>query len=663
MYTVFYARGVTRTTRLIRALRPRRGGRLPLALLVAVCTLAVTAAVSDAGAVPPGLRFAQIGHWTASPSQGTVFHVNGASRTIDAQAQVDGMEPGSQVVQGPTSGFVVGKDKIQEFGKSSLTVEQTSIPPTGEQPVALEVTGGPYLIYREAGTVVRLGGGEPATVQAGPGLGQPVATPEGALWLQRTDTNVLCLLGADTERLSCPATAPVGHTGALSVVGKQAVFVDTSNDTVTPLTGDGLGRPVKLDVDLPADAKIATADVGGRIAVIDQSAGRLHLVDGSGVGEGRSGPVVSRELPAGDWAPPAASRSSVVLLDLRGNTVRTFDRDGRPQRVTAVPPEAGEARLGRGEDQRVYVDGGEGKHVLVVGDDGSAGAVPLVGAPRPGSPQRPVSPPTEAPVSSPAGPATPRGTGGGPRATTTTSPPGNGAPRPQAGPPAPTRERTRPTTAPPPPPPPAAPPTRKTVAPPSPPGMPPGLTASVQGANIRVTWRAAKANGATVTGYRVSWTPASGGGAGSDDRAGSSRSMTISGPTRGVSYKITVSAQNSAGRGSAATTRITVPRPKPTVRVSRGAGVDHAEDCQRPECAWTRVEMRGFAPNSRYKINPWSSAWDQWNGGARLTTDSNGTLIVDDRFAFGGVGQTVWVVIQGPGVDDLESNHYLWRSE
>ncbi|MCA2218170.1 fibronectin type III domain-containing protein [Jidongwangia harbinensis] len=649
---------MTRTSQLIRALRPRRGGRLPLALLVAVGAVGVTAAVSDAGTAPPGLRFAQIGHWIASPAQGTVFHVNGASRTVDAQARVDGMDRGSQVVQGPTSGYVVSKDKILEFGKSSLAVEQSMTPPTGEQPVAVEAKGGPYLVYREAGTVVRLGGGEPATIPAGRGLGQPVVTPDGTLWLQRTDSNVLCLLTADTDRLSCPASAPVGHTGALSVVGRQAVFVDTRDDTLTPVSAGGLGRATKAGVDLPADAKIAGADVGGRIAVVDPSAGRLHLVDGSGVRDGRAGRPLTRELPAGEYAPPAAGRSSVVLLDLRGNTVRTYDREGRPQRVTAVPPEAGEARLGRGEDQRVYVDGGEGRHVLVVGDDGSAGAVPLIGTPTSGAAPRPQAPPTE----KPAGPATPR------PPTPAAGPPAPGAPRPQVE--TPTRDRaprrpatadrprsrtTRPSGATARPPRATARPPRATATPPSRPGMPRGLAASAQGTTIRVTWRAAAANGAAVTGYRVTWTAASGGGGGTVNRSGGSRSATLTGLTRGVSYRITVAAQNSAGRGAAATTRATVPRPARSVTVSRGRTTSHSDDCTPPDCAYIRVEMRGFAPNRSYQIEVFSSEWGNFNPGARLRTDRSGTLIVSDRFPFNGVGQRVWVTVDG-----LESNHYRW---
>jgi hypothetical protein len=186
--------------------------------------------------------------------------------------------------------------------------------------------------------------------------------------------------------------------------------------------------------------------------------------------------------------------------------------------------------------------------------------------------------------------------------------------------------------------------------------MPPRLKASASGTSVKVSWGAAAANGATVTGYRVTWTPSGGGRAGSANRVGSSRSMTVSGLERGKTYRITVAAQNAAGRGSAATRSVSVPRAARSLTVSRGGSTTHGS-CKPPKCAWIRVVMRGYAPNTSYKIDVFSSEWGNFNPGARLSTDASGTLIVSDRFAFGGVGQRVWVTAGG-----LESNHYLWPS-
>lgn len=611
---------VTRT----RSDRRRLGtGRLPLVLLLGLALTAVTAAVSGASTPPEGLRFAQGGHWVASPSLGLIFHVNGAARTVDARADVGSIEPGTQVVQGETSGYVVGRSRIVEFGKSNLSVERTITAPTGERPVAIETAGGPYLVYREVGRVIRLGN-PPATIPAGGPLGEPVATRDGTLWLHRTDSGVLCRLAADADRISCPTAAPAGHTGALTIVAERPVFVDTTADTLTPVTDDGLGRPAPIGVDVPPTARVAPADVDGRVAILDPTQRRMHLVDARRLGKERAtGRPVTVALPDGDYADPTSSRSSVVLLDRKRKAVLTYNSAGEQQRVVAVPPEAGEPTLTRGEDQRVYVDGAEGRHVLVVDHDGQGGLVPLTEG---GKPRRPGPP--EPPRGEPEPSPTPR-----PRRTE----PRRDVDRPGDRP-APQR---------------AAPTTRRPV-PASPPGMPPNLRATARGDNLQVTWGAAAANGASVTAYRVSWARVSGGGAGSVTRSGSSRSATLSGLTRGVAYQITVVAQNSAGRGSPATVRATLPLPSRSVTVSRGSDTTYKDKCLAPDCAFMRIVLRGFEPNTRYKIKPHSERWPDYNPGATRRTDSEGNLTFED-FPFGSPGQYIWVTVDG-----VTSNRYLW---
>src|SRR5688500_4659279 len=87
------------TSRLMRALRPRRGGRLPLVLLAVACAAGVTAAVADASPVPPALTFAQVGRWIAQPDKDSVLHVNGASGTVDARMQAAQLDPAGQGTQ------------------------------------------------------------------------------------------------------------------------------------------------------------------------------------------------------------------------------------------------------------------------------------------------------------------------------------------------------------------------------------------------------------------------------------------------------------------------------------------------------------------------------------------------------------------------------------
>jgi hypothetical protein len=636
MYRFFYARPVTKlgfprrfVTRLARDRGPLRRVRVPLVLLVGTSLVAVTAAMSGATTPAPGLRFTQAGHWVANSALGTVFHVNGSARTVDARATIDGLEPGSRVVQGDTSGYVVGRSRILEFGKSSLSVEQTLTPPSGERPVAVEVKGGPYLVYREAGRVVRLGDSS-VTIPTGGPLGAPVATPDGTLWLHRTGSNVFCQLAPDADRVSCTAAAPAGHTGVLTVVDKRAVFVDTETDTLSPVTDEGLGRPTRAGMDLPPTAQVAGSDVHGRVVMLDPTARRMHLVDATGLGTDRaSAAPVTVSLPDGAYSAPVASRSSVVLLDLRRNTVLTYDSTGKQQQVTPMPPETGEAQLSRGDDERVYVEGAEGRHVMVVDHDGGVGLVPVVGTENPDASTSPVAPPAE-PTPGPTTPTPARST-----PEREPAPPRTGADAPGA----PTRST----------------PDRAPV-PASPPGMPPNLKATAGNGNIVVNWGAAAGNGAAVSGYGVAWAPASGSGGGSATQPGSARSMTITGLTRGVTYRITVTAQNSAGRGTPATVRATVPLPARSVTVSRASATTYENLCHAPDCAFMKVVMRGFKPNTSYKILPHSSEWYDYNPGTTLRTDRNGNLTFED-FPFDAVGQQVWVTVDG-----VESNRYLWRA-
>jgi hypothetical protein len=600
-----------------------RRARLPLALLVGASLLAVTAAVSAADGSAPGLRFAPGGHWFASPALDLVFHINGSARTVDAQTTVDGIEPGSQVVQGDTSGYVVSQSRIVEFGKSSLSVEQSVVTPTGERPVAVEVAGGPYLVYREAGTVVRLGD-SPATIPAGGALGEPVTTPDGTLWLHRPDSGVICKLARGADRMSCPAAAPAGNSGALTVVRERPVFVDTTANTLSPVTDGGLGRPTRIGVDAPPTARVAPADVDGRVAILDPAGQRMYLVDGTALGTDRdSAAPVTVDLPDGAYAAPSATRSSVVLLDRRGNTVLTYSGSGERLREVEVPPDAGEPSLRRGEDERVYVDGTEGTHVLVVDHVGGVGQVPVPGGEQAATSPTPTGPPTS-PAAPPTSPAAPR---------TGAEPPPRSVRPPSRG--------TDGTTPP--------------ALPASPPGMPPNLRASVQGGNVLVTWSAAAANGAAVSGYHITWARVSGGGGGSTTRPGGARSYAISGLTRGVAYRITVAAQNSAGRGSPATVSATVPVTR-TATVSRGRAESFGQSCVAPDCALMRVQLRGFKPNTSYQVTPYSNHESYTNPGAARTTDGNGNLTFE-AFHFGIVGARVWVVVDG-----VESNHYLWEA-
>ncbi|MBP2181124.1 fibronectin type III domain-containing protein [Amycolatopsis magusensis] len=591
--------------------RIRWRGRAPLVVTVVAIATAVGVAVSGAAKPEGGVDFFQSGHWVFNGLLGTVFHIDGASRAIDAQLGLPGADPGSQVVQGETGGYVVGGNRIIEFGKSDLAVEKTLSPPADERPVALEVAGGPYLVYRESGQVVRLGD-TMLTLPTGGRLNDPVATSAGDVWLHQKESNSLCELARDADRLNCPDNAPSGHTGGLSVVADQPVFIDTSTDTVHPLGDDGLGEGSALGVDAPPTARFAGTDVAGRIAVLDGQGHRMHLVDTT---PAKAAPVTV-DLPAGDYTDVASSGQAVVLLDRAKNAVLTYDRDGKQHRSTPVPP--GRPHLAKGEDSRVYVDSADGGHVLVVDNDGSVEPVPVVG-----NQQRTAPPPVQQQAQ--------------PQPT---------QPQPQQPKPPPQPQRENPAPKPPV-------QTQPAQKPASPPGAPPGVKATAGNALVTVNWGAAAPNGGAVSNYHVAWTSSA--GSGEKTVGGGVRSTTLSGLTNNATYVITVTAENSAGRGAGAKSAGVTPSAPKSITISRGTAEAYKDECELPDCALIRVVAKGFEAGSRVKFVPHANS-SYTNEGRTMEIDSDGTETFE-AFHFGQVGRTVWVT--GDGV---ESNRIVWEA-
>ncbi|WP_158848855.1 fibronectin type III domain-containing protein [Saccharothrix deserti] len=593
-------------------------GRVPVALLTAASLTVAGLAIGGASGVPQ-LEFLQSGHWVLNSALGKVFHVDGATKQVNAEVAMPDAEQGSLVVQSDSSGYVIGKGKYTEFGKSTLRVEGTTAAPTeAELPVALEGAGGPYLIYRETGRVVRLSGDEPTPpIAIGERLGHPVATPDGTLWLHKIESGQLCHLSAGATAPSCPAAITPGHTGGLTVVGDQPVFVDTTADTMQVVEDNGLGRPKAIGKDMPDTTKIGPGDVTGRVPMVDP-AGTLYLVDTADVvGDRPPAQIVTVPLGPGDYAVPEATGSTVAVLDQRGGTLHTYDGTGGKRGSTPVPAERGSPRLTKGEDKRLYVESGEGKHVLVVDIEGKVTPVPVDGTGTSGS-RTPEPPPSESTTTPP---------------ITTTPPPAVGTQQPPAQ-----QQPTQRRQTPPPPPP----------IPASPPGAPGGLNATPGNGSVVLAWGAAAANGASVTAYQISWN------GGSASVGGGERGFTASGLANGTAYTFTVVAQNSAGSGPPASAAAT-PRQPMTITVSRGPDYDDGDTCRNPDCAYMHIEMRGFAPNTDYRLVPYSSNPDYSNGGATVRTDAQGNKTTD-RFYYGSPGRTVWVVAGG-----VESNRLYWE--
>jgi hypothetical protein len=356
----------------------------PPALVALGCVAAVAVAVTGAASPMPALRFLAPGHWVYNTVLQAAIHVDGSTGTVDAGAGVPG-DPGSQIVQGDTSGYVVGRSKITVFGTSDLGVQGTLAPPADEVPLALEGTGGPYLVYQQAGKVARLGE-RPVTITVGGPVADPVLTADGTMWLLRKGNGLLCeLLPGAAQVGSCPAATPGGHGGSLSLLSGRPSYVDATAGELYPVGEDGLGPATHLGVAGPDMVPSAT-DVAGRLALLDPKTHTLRLVDPKAPDTA----PVTVTLPDGDYDGPAAGGSAVTVVDRRTHTVLTYDDHGRQRDRKTLPASAGEPRLTRGEDNRVYVEGTQGTEVMVVDHDGAVADVPTnlpPGKPDAGKPQ------------------------------------------------------------------------------------------------------------------------------------------------------------------------------------------------------------------------------------------------------------------------------------
>ncbi|QJY47930.1 hypothetical protein [Pseudonocardia broussonetiae] len=313
-------------------------------------------------------------------------------------------------LQGPERGYLVSDGSAAVFGRSTLAVEALiPLPEGAEVPVGIETVGGPYLVYRQAGTVIRLAV-PPVSVLVGGSVRRPTAADDGTVWLHRSGSGDVCRLARDAAMLDCVARYPADRPGDLTAIGADAAFVDLAADTVTVLTADGPGRLDPLGVDLPADALIADhVTTGGLLPVVDPGRSELVLVPVDG-----SAAVVRAPLPTGGWAAPVAAGSATVVLDPATGTVVSFDERGTELARETVADTPAETGLFRGGDGHVYLDAADGGQTVVVSRD--TGAIRTVDtAPGDGSvagadpdiPVPPVAPPSPSPTTTPSEPPVP----------------------------------------------------------------------------------------------------------------------------------------------------------------------------------------------------------------------------------------------------------------
>jgi hypothetical protein len=488
--------------RLLRRLDGTGRGRLVVALWTALALAVVGGAVVFAGPDKVPLSgFRKAGHWVFDNTLGAAFHIDGPTKNVDGKVTgfAGAGHAAALTVQGPARGYVLRPGSIDVFDTPSLTVD-TNIPMNiSEEPVGLEVTGGPYLVYRQTGTAVRLDV-PPVVIQLGGPVGDPVTTEDGTVWLQRTDTGAMCRIKPGVGGIQCGSRAPAGHHGQLAVISGMPAFVDVTAATVQAIRGDGpsLGTAVPLPTQIPAGAKLGNADVEGRLPVVDGGHSAMLLVDLRqflGHGSGGDVPPVQVRLAAGEYSQIAVGAGTVALLNRTTSEVLVFDGQGHPKGSAPVPGGSQDVKITRGEDQRLYVDNAAGTHTLVVDHDGSVTSVPLGGANLP-SANNPLPTPPAAP----------------PKAPTVKNPPPNQ-------------------------------PVKKAA-----PGAPGRVTGQPGNAQARITWDAAAPNGAAITGYSVTWRSPDG-ASGAVQVAGNQLTAVATGLRNGTGYVATVVAHNSVGDG------------------------------------------------------------------------------------------------------------------
>lgn len=645
--------------------------RTALAAVVTVCMLATTLAVTGAGADTAGMKFLQSGHLIYNSTLGTVFHIDGGTKNVDGQLSVPGLGPGVRSVQTDTHGFLLARGSITEFGKSDLKVADPEPAPSDEQPSALEAPGAAYAVYREAGAISRLGV-NPVTLPGGGALGPPVVTADGTLWVHRLTSRELCQLPLQADRLTCPAELTSGHTGALTVVNDQVVFVDSTARELRAVTADGFGRTIPIpDVPMTPSSMVAPYDVNGRIAIVD--ANQLHLVDAASVVSDReaAAPVVQKLHP-GKYSQIASSGRGLALIDSSNDTLVTVDADGK-QSVRRIPPPSADAKpakddeptLFRGADKRLYVDSVAGEHSMVVDDDGQVTEVAATGTEHKPEKTKPPKPKESTPPSTPSSikPTQTEPTRTPPLAEHTqgsdegdkqkTDPPEHTQPPRTQNPP----EKTTP------PPKPTPNPTPKPKPPPvkaSPAAAPSGLQAAPGDGEVTLTWQRPNLNGGTFVSYSVVQD--------GDPETASSPRYTWDGLTNGKSYTFQVRAVTRGTDGQLLigvfATVTATPGGAGSLRISHGPKVTKYDDSDCPEaaqddCAYITVTVSGFEPNTDYVFKAYSNG-NQIHDSYTLTTDDNGDLS-QEKFHNSRVGQVVYVTATGPG-GPYKSNSFTWPS-
>ncbi|WP_405063907.1 fibronectin type III domain-containing protein [Kribbella sp. NBC_01505] len=645
--------------------------RAALAGVVALCVTATTLAVTTAGADSSGQKFLQSGHLIYNSTIGAVFHIDGGSKRADGSVAVPGGTPGTQAVQTDSQGYVLARGSITSFEKSTLHVTDPQKAPSDEVPDGLAAAGVAYAVYRDAGSIVRLGPTS-LTLPNNNALGRPVVTPDGTLWVHRLLSGELCQLAAQAGRLTCPAELQRGNIGSLAVVGDRVVFVDTTAGQIRTVSSSGLGRALTVPgLTLSPQSIIAPNDVDGRIAIVDPDKSKLHLVDTAAITGGTAkGPAsVERNLPAGKFTQIASSGHNLALVDEAGTKLITLDADGNQKDSKDIPQPSDKVKPGkndrpllvRGADQRLYVDSVGGEQALVVDRDGSV-SKPVDASGPVQKPTIPVKPPvvppttTKPPVPDPSLPPQHTTDPGGDK---TNQPPRRVEP---------TRRPVQPrlpvdppqTTQPPPP------PTRKPTVKPKPtPKPPPPLVATPAAAplslkavggdgRVTLSWKRPNLNGGAFVRYSVIQRNDS------DTDTTTATSYRFSGLSNGTRYTFQVRTvtRNAKGEyliGAPATVSATPSGGTPSIKITRGPlYTGDFAPCDNPSyCYYIHIVATGFKPNTSYTFVGHTLNYGILHSDS-LKVGPNGSLTIN-KFYNDDRGGDVWVT-----VGDYTSNHVTW---
>jgi len=350
----------------LRALATLRSHAVTVLVTIGAVAAVVVATVIAAGSGPPSVAFREPGHWVYNRIERAAFHVDAGTRRVDARIDVPSSAGDPlMVLQGRREGYVVARDAVSPFARAALTVGVPAPAARDEVPVGVEVVGGPYLVYPQAGTIVRLG--EPRTsVEVGGSVSEPVRGADGSVWVHRPDTGEVCALRGGAVTLDCTARTAPGAAGALTVVDGRPAWLDPAAGTLADLT-QGSSTPIALGEQAGA-VLVGEAEVAGRLPVVVPDRNALVLADPGG-----GAPAVV-DLGPGRWAPPVAAGNAVAVLDQDGGRLRTFDAEGAPLGTAELAP--GATGPVPGADGRLYVDDPQGTATAVVAPDGSVTTVP-----------------------------------------------------------------------------------------------------------------------------------------------------------------------------------------------------------------------------------------------------------------------------------------------